>query len=917
MADKTPYKSPDRDDLKENWSAEADSGLIKAILDNTGALIVVLDGEGRIRRFNRAAEQLSGFSFAEVRGKYPWEILVPAGDAQTVREEAFELLVNNPSQLEGHYTNYWQHKDGRRFLIEWRNTLLRDAKGNVKFVIAIGVDVTERVQAEKALFESEERFRILFENAPEAIVVVDADQNNRFIDANQNACELYKLDRDELLKRGPAELSPPTQPDGQASSRLASVQIQRALDGDMQHFEWTHRDAQGTDIQCEVYLVRLPAAGRRLLRGSVVDISDRKRAHDALRESEQKYRLLFENLTTGFALHEIILDEAGKPIDYRYLELNPAFEKLTGVTSDKLLGKTIKEVMPETEDYWIQMFGKVAITGEPLAYENYSRELGKYYDTWVFSPRKKQFAVIFNDISERKQAETQQADLARVMEESLNEIYILDLQTKKFIKANRAARENLGYSEKEFVELTPLHLNPYRTPQELTEIIKSLQSGRQQEINFESVHQRKDGTTYPVELHIQTGTYADRLVLIAMGNDISERKRAEEERLNLERQVQHAQKLESLGVLSGGIAHDFNNILTSILGFSDLALRSVDSHSIAAEYMQNVVASGQKAAELAKQMLAYSGKGQFDVQLTNLSELVEDIASMLEISISKKCLLQYCLEPDLPAINADATQIRQVIMNLVINASDAIGNQTGVISVRTGVMQCEVEYLKETYLDQDLQAGPYVYLEVKDTGAGMSDSDRQKIFDPFFTTKFTGRGLGLAAVLGIVRGHHGAIKVTSEVGKGSVFKVLFPASTQSVVAGEAAAVIDNAPWQSQGTVLVIDDEESVRHLVRRMLMDMGFNVLEAAGGEEALAIYRRQADDITLVVLDMTMPGLDGIETFKQLQTIQQNVKVIMSSGYDRQTAAGSISSKGLSGFIQKPYRYDELVSVVREVLGE
>ncbi len=402
--------------------------------------------------------------------------------------------------------------------------------------------------------------------------------------------------------------------------------------------------------------------------------------------------------------------------------------------------------------------------------------------------------------------------------------------------------------------------------------------------------------------------------VLILVRDITGTKQMEEERQRLEEQLQHAQKLESLGVLAGGIAHDFNNLLTGVLGNAEIALMDLPPEVPARTQLQAISTAAQRAAELTKQMLAYSGKGRFVVQHLNLSTLVEEMANLLEVSISKKAVVSYDFARDLPPIEADATQIRQIIMNLMTNASEAIGNTSGAISVGTGVMEADRPYLSETYLDEQLPEGFYVYLEVSDTGCGFEKETMEKLFDPFFTTKFTGRGLGLAAVLGIVRGHGGAVKVSSEPARGSTFRVLFPCSEEAAKAPTQATVGDES-WRGSGTILVVDDEEIVRRVTKMMLESLGFTVLMAQDGREALEVFRRRADEIALVVLDLTMPYLDGEETLRELLRIRPNVKTILSSGYNEQDLTDRFAGKGLSAFIQKPYRPDQLRKRVRQAL--
>jgi len=399
----------------------------------------------------------------------------------------------------------------------------------------------------------------------------------------------------------------------------------------------------------------------------------------------------------------------------------------------------------------------------------------------------------------------------------------------------------------------------------------------------------------------------------ALAANAINRRRIEESRIEMQAQVEHMHRLESLGVLAGGIAHDFNNILTAILGNAAMAERKALSNPMdTRKYLSNIVGSSERAAELCKQMLAYSGKGKFVVRAINLSAMVEEITKLLEISINKGVVLKYHLTADLPAVEADAAQMQQVIMNLVINASDAIADKSGVISIATGMMQADSTYLSSTSLDDQLPAGRYIYLEVSDTGCGMDKQTQAKLFEPFFTTKFTGHGLGMSAVLGIVRGHHGAIRVYSEPGQGTTFKVLLPASDALAEPVDQGRAFDQG-WHGDGTVLIVDDEETIRETAAMMLEEMGFATLTATDGVDGVSVYREHQSEIVAVLLDMTMPKMDGKTCFTELRRINPDVRVILSSGYNEQEATSRFAGQGLAGFIQKPYFPDALQALMQE----
>jgi len=428
---------------------------------------------------------------------------------------------------------------------------------------------------------------------------------------------------------------------------------------------------------------------------------------------------------------------------------------------------------------------------------------------------------------------------------------------------------------------------------------------------------RRDGSTVWALTHFaaERGPAGEVTGCIGTVADISGRKRAEEENRKLEAQVQHAQRLQSLGILAGGLAHDFNNLLTIVMGNARIALLDLPPGSAAVENLAEIETATSRAAELTSQMLAYSGKGRFTLQAVNLSRVAEEIANLLQTVISKKTAIQFNLPIDLPAIEADPSQIRQIVMNLITNAAEAIGEGGGVVRVSTGAVDADRTYLSGTYFDDRLPAGRYVYLEVGDTGCGMSLETQARIFDPFFTTKFTGRGLGLAAVIGIVRAHRGALKVSSQPGVGSTFRLLFPATdkTEEVLAERPAGV---PAWQGRGTILVVDDESGMRHLARAILEASGFTVLTACDGADALNVFRRHAGEVAAILLGLTMPVMSGEETASELRRIRAGVPIVLSSGYSEQEMAGRFAGKGLAGFLKKPYEPSDLTTALQRALA-
>lgn len=387
-----------------------------------------------------------------------------------------------------------------------------------------------------------------------------------------------------------------------------------------------------------------------------------------------------------------------------------------------------------------------------------------------------------------------------------------------------------------------------------------------------------------------------------------------EERRELQSQFEHAQKLESLGVLAGGIAHDFNNLLVSVMGNAELTLLDLGDDARAREHLQEILAASHRAAELCSQMLAYSGRGQFVVRPVDLSAIVRDMAHLLEVSVAKRAVIKSELAAGLPAIRADVTQVGQIVMNLITNAAEALNEGVHEIRVRTGVRHCTEAELSASYVDDALPEGEYVFLEVADDGCGMDEEQRSRMFDPFFSSKATGRGLGLAAVLGIIRGHGGAIDVASAPGEGTRITVCFPAS-----ADEPEDLPDSGEWEAPtpgaGSIMVVDDEAPVRTLAERALERNGYLVFTASDGQEAVEFFREYHGKIDLVVLDVTMPRMDGRETLIRLREIDPEVRVILMSGYDEQSAVPGLVRDRKSDFLQKPFRPTMLIERVQKML--
>ncbi|MGD9353485.1 MAG: PAS domain S-box protein [Desulfobacterales bacterium] len=772
---------------------------------------------------NQAAERIFGYTRAEAVGRHGTEWIIP---------EDRELVKNNMlSGYEESYEGTALRKDGTTFPCEIQGRRI-DYQGRSIRITALR-DITERKQAENRLLKSEERYRRIFENLQD--VYYEAGMDGTILEVSPSINKFSLYERKELIGKSLFDIYT----DPKERNEFVELILDKGMVND---YEINLKDKDGSQNPCSIttLLMRDSQGTPVRLIGSMRDISERKQAEEALRESEERYRTLVGAIPDPV----VVYDSEG-----RATYVNDAFVQVYGWSREELMGGRVDFVPSDeteaTKAAWRRTLEDGTVFFETKRWNKNGDLLDIQLRTAILRDQEGKHVfsiVIHRDVTALKQAET----------------------------ALRKAHDELEV----------------RVEERTLELAKANEE---------------------------------------LCDKIAESKQAEQEKLALERQVQHAQKLESLGVLAGGIAHDFNNILMAILGNADLALDGLSPNSLVHANLQEIVRASKRAAELVKQMLAYSGKGRYVIESIDSGRLIEEMARLVEASISKKAVLKYKIAENLPTFDGDVTQIRQIIMNLIINASEAIGDKSGVITLSTGAMDCDRAYLNDinevqrASLYEPLPEGVYTFFEVADTGCGMDAKTIEKIFDPFFTTKFTGRGLGMSAVLGIVRGHKGALKIYSEVGKGTTFKVLFPANELSDN-GFAVRRKDEAEgkdWCGSGTVLVVDDEEAVCAVGKQMLEHMGFSVLAASDGHEALKVYREHTDEIVCVLLDLTMPYMDGEEAFRAMQRLHPDVTVILCSGYNEQEATQRFAGKGPAGFIQKPYNMAALRERLTEVLRD
>ncbi|MBI5724060.1 MAG: PAS domain S-box protein [Planctomycetes bacterium] len=865
------------------------------------------DMQGRLLEVNDSYCRMSGYSREELL-----TMKIADLEASETASDVDAHLQKIASRGWDRFQSRHRRKDGSVFDVEI-SVQYRDVEGGR--IVTFLRDITDRNRAEEELHESRQQLQLVLDNIPQRVFCKGLDLKylwaNRSFLADAGLSEVSdligKLDQ-QLSWKACADAY---QADDRYVMETDTAKIQ---------YEEPQTKSDGSMLWLRTSKIPLHDKDGRIIGvlGTYEDITELTLARRRLLESERKYRELFESMPDGSA----VFDLSG-----RIVEFNAAFQAMIGHETGDIFNLTSHDITPgkwrDMEDRIIR--DQVMVRGFSDVYEKeYVREDGavvpvevRIYLICEEDGAPHRLWAFVRNITDRRRIEDEIRQRSRIMENMSEGVQLTRSRDGIIVYVNSALEKIFGYAPEELVgrHVSILNAPGEKTPEETArDIMNALaETGRW---SGDIQNMKKDGSLFWCHANVSAFDHPQHgEIWISVHEDITDRKKAEEERKKLEEGLQQTQKLESLGILAGGVAHDFNNLLTGILGHSTLAMEKMPRGSLAWEHMEDIEKSARRAADLTRQLLAYSGKGKFVVEPLCLSDVVDDMAHLLEISISKKCVLKYHFAKDLPPVEADVTQIRQVVMNLIMNASEAIGERSGVISVTTGAMDCDEAYLAENYLRQDMTAGLYVYLEVSDTGSGMTGEVKARIFDPFFTTKFAGRGLGLAAVLGIVRGHRGAIKVYSEPGRGSTFKMLLPAG-KSAPPNQAAD--NNLPAQKlgHGLILVVDDEETVRTLGRKVLETGGYTVLTASDGGEALKIFRDNAGEIRAVLLDMTMPHMDGEETFRELRRIRPDVKVLLSSGYNEQDAINHFAGKGLAGFIQKPYAMKDLLDAIAKVTG-
>ncbi|NLF95681.1 MAG: PAS domain S-box protein [Candidatus Riflebacteria bacterium] len=776
-------RSQSREDLEKQISdlksqIESLNRVYRSVVDNSLDAILLTVPDGQILAANKAATLLFQMSEQEIISGGRNAVvditdprLAPGLEKRRITGSVFGELN-------------FKKADGTVFPAEVSTSIFTDSSGQ-QLTSMIIRDISERKKAENELKHSEELLRYIIDNVQSSVAVFDREM--RYIYVSRRYLKEYDIEEKNVIGKCHYELFP------NLPQRLCEAH-QRAMAGETVSND---RDFliqnDGSKIwgswTCLPWYEVNGSIGGIVLYAEA--ITDRVNAEEALRQSEDNYRTLFQQMLNGFAQHEIICDDSGKPVDYRFLAINPAFERLTGLKADTIIGRTVREIMPDLDQQWIETYGQVALTGQAKFFENYSTPLGKYYEVTAFCPKPGQFACIFNDVSERK---------------------------------------------------------------------------------------------------------------------ISE-----QEKEKLQEQLLHSQKLESVGRLAGGVAHDFNNMLGVILGHAELMEKSLGTDVILHNDLAQIIGAAKRSANLTRQLLAFARKQAIKPEIIDINVSITNMLQMLRRLIGENIELVWLPRACLCPVCADSSHLDQVMTNLCVNARDAIKN-VGKITITTDMKTFTADCRDRP---TDIADGDYVVIMVSDNGCGMNREVLSHIFEPFYTTKQQGEGtgLGLATVYGIVKQNHGFIEVDSAPEKGTTMTIFLPKHNVKTSEITTKSSDDNERKTGNETILLVEDEPALLKMTAKILTNLGYKVLTASTPGEARKILASGGEKIALLLTDLIMPEMNGKDLALELKKLQPNLKVIFMSGYTADIIADQEMLNRNLAFIEKPFTQQRLAEIVRESL--